>query len=60
MTYECGIRFLTDYLDGDVYFKIAYPDHNLVRARNQFKLVYEIEQHLDEMNAEVERIYANI
>lgn len=57
MTYECGIRFLTDYLDGDVYFKIAYPDHNLVRARNQFKLVYEIEQHLDEMNEIVDRIY---
>ena len=57
MTFECGIRFLTDYLDGDVYFKIAYPDHNLVRAKNQFKLVYEIEQHLDEMNEIVDRIY---
>ena len=57
MTYECGIRFLADYLDGDVYFKISYDDHNLVRARNQFKLVEEMEKHMDEMNEIVDRIY---
>lgn len=57
MTFECGVRFLADYLDGDVYFKIGYDDHNLVRARNQFKLVTEIENHLDEMNEIVSRIY---
>ncbi len=57
MTFECGIRFLTDYLDGDVYFKTSCDDHNLVRARNQFKLVAEIEAHLDEMNEIVDRIY---
>ena len=57
MTYECGIRFLTDYLDGDVYFKTAYHEHNLVRARNQFRLVSEIEKNLDAMNDIVERIY---
>ena len=57
MTLECGIRFLTDYLDGDVYFRTHYPEHNLVRARNQFKLVYEIEQHMDEMNEIVMNIY---
>ena len=57
MTYECGIRFLADYLDGDVYFKIRYDDHNLVRARNQFKLVEEMEKHMDEMNEIVDRIY---
>lgn len=57
MTLECGIRFLTDYLDGDVYFKIDYPEHNLVRARNQFKLVYEIEKHIDEMEEIVMNIY---
>lgn len=34
MAYECGIRFLTDYLNGDTYFKTTYPEHNLVRARN--------------------------
>lgn len=39
MTYEVGIRFLADYIDGDVYFKTAYPTHNLDRARNQLTLV---------------------
>lgn len=43
MTFEVGIRFLADYLNGDVYFKTSYPEHNLVRARNQFKLVEEME-----------------
>ena len=57
MTYECGVRFLTDYLDGDVYFRTEYPGHNLVRARNQFKLVEEIENNLDKMNRIVEEIY---
>lgn len=42
MTYECGIRFLTDYLNGDTYFKIHREKHNLERARNQFKLVADI------------------
>lgn len=50
MTFECGVRFLTDYLDGDVYFRIGYKKHNLVRARNQFAMVEEIEKHFDEMN----------
>ena len=39
MTFEVGIRFLADYLNGDVYFKTKYPQHNLDRARNQFHLV---------------------
>ena len=43
MAYECGMRFLTDYLNGDVYFKINYPTHNLDRCRSQFKLAYDIE-----------------
>lgn len=51
MTFECGMRFLTDYLDGDVYFRTAYEGHNLVRARNQFALVADMEKHMDEMNA---------
>ena len=42
MTYECGIRFLADYLNGDTYFKIHREHHNLDRARNQFKLVADI------------------
>ncbi len=57
MTFECGMRFLTDYLDGDTYFRTTYENHNLVRARNQFKLVAEIENHLDEMNEIVMNIY---
>lgn len=43
MTYECGSRFLTDYLEGDTYFKTAYPEHNLVRARTQLRLLEEME-----------------
>lgn len=49
ITLECGIRFLTDYLDGDEYFKTAYPEHNLVRCRTQFKLVERMEEMSDEM-----------
>lgn len=51
MTFECGMRFLTDYLNGDKYFRIAYPDHNLVRARNQFKLVEDMEANMEKMQA---------
>jgi hypothetical protein len=51
MTFECGIRFLTDYLEGDVYFRTTHPEHNIIRARNQFKLVADMEAHMDEMNA---------
>jgi len=43
MTYECGVRFLTDYLSGDTYFHTRSPDHNLVRARAQFALVRDME-----------------
>jgi hypothetical protein len=50
ITLECGMRFLTDYLNGDTYFKTSYPEHNLVRAKNQFKLVSDMELHMDEMN----------
>ena len=51
LTYETGIRFLSDYLDGDVYFRTEYPEHNIDRARNQFKLVADMEKKMDEMNA---------
>ena len=53
MTLECGIRFLTDYLDGDNYFHTAYADHNLDRCRTQFKLVRDMEQQFDQMAAVV-------
>lgn len=50
LTYECGIRFLTDYLNGDTYFKIHREHHNLDRARNQLKLVWDISTKEEEMN----------
>lgn len=49
MTYECGIRFLTDYLDGDVYFRHTREKQNVDRTRTQFKLVSDMESRLDEM-----------
>lgn len=49
MTYECGIRFLTDYLQGDKYFKIHRESHNLDRCRTQFKLVADMEKKWDSM-----------
>lgn len=49
MTYECGMRFLTDYLEGDHYFKIHREAHNLDRARTQFKLVKDMEEKWDTM-----------
>ncbi len=51
MTLECGIRFLTDYLDGDHYFHISHPRQNLDRARTQFKLVQDMEAQFDAMGA---------
>lgn len=55
MTLECGIRFLTDYLEGDTYFKTAYPEHNLIRARTQFRLVDEMEQQFERMKEIVKK-----
>ena len=51
MTLECGMRFLTDYLVGDTYFRIHRECQNLDRARTQFKLVADMEAHWDDMNA---------
>ena len=53
MTLECGIRFLTDYLDGDHYFHIHYPRQNLDRTRTQFKLVKDMEAQFEQMAAVV-------
>lgn len=55
MTYECGIRFLADYLNGDTYFKVHREHHNLDRARTQFKLVKDIESKFDDMKKIVEK-----
>ena len=60
MTLECGMRFLTDYLQGDTYFKTAYPEHNLVRARTQFRLVEEMEQQFDKMIEIAEKYYRGL
>ncbi len=56
LTMECGIRFLTDYLMGDVYFATKYKEHNLIRCRTQFKLAFEIYEALDELKCLVKRI----
>ena len=56
MTLECGIRFLTDYLDGDHYFHIHYPEQNLDRCRTQFKLVADMEAQWEQMHEIVKEI----
>lgn len=50
MTYECGMRFLADHLNGDIYFRIKRDGHNLDRARTQFKLISDMEKALPKMN----------
>ena len=49
MTLECGMRFLGDHLNGDVYFSIHRPGHNLDRARTQIRLALEMEQNIEKM-----------
>ncbi len=57
MTLELAVRFLKDYLDGDLYFsKIAYPEHNLVRARSQIALVKDMEKKWTQMNLIVAKV----
>ena len=56
MTMECGIRFLKDFLDGDLYFKTAYRDHNLVRCRTQLALAADMEIKWEDM----QRIVADV
>ena len=60
MTLEVGLRFLKDYIDGDLYFKTAYPEHNLVRARTQLKLVADMEEKMDEMHRIVAKVRASV
>jgi hypothetical protein len=57
MTYECGMRFLADYLQGDIYFKVERPGQNLDRARTQFKLISDMEEKWDTM-AEIVKKYS--
>lgn len=56
MPFIIGLRFLTDYIDGDNYFKTNYPDHNLVRARTQFRLIESAEEQFSRMEDIVQRI----
>lgn len=56
MTYELVVRFLDDYLAGDVYFKTKYPEHNLVRAKNQLKICQDIDLKMNDMNRIVKDI----
>ena len=56
MTLECGMRFLTDYLSGDTYFRTAYPEHNLVRARTQIKLARRMTEEFDTMKQIIQTI----
>ncbi len=60
ITFEIGLRFLTDYLNGDVYFKTHSDDHNLVRCRTQFKLVQSQMEQADEMEAALQEILAEL
>lgn len=60
MTLECGVRFLTDYLEGDRYFKIHKENHNLIRAKNQFKFVAEMEKQSDTMEEIVDMLLEHL
>jgi Ser/Thr protein kinase RdoA (MazF antagonist) len=55
LTLEQAIRFLTDYLQGDQYYKISYPEHNLTRTRTQLKMVNEINRNFDSMERIVQK-----
>ena len=59
ITLECGVRFLTDYLRGDEYFKTEYPGHNLIRSKCQLKLATEMLVKKDEMKKIIEEIINN-
>ena len=59
LTAELATRFLADYLDGDLYFNIRRPDHNLVRARCQIALAKDMLKHMDKMEAIVEQCVRN-
>jgi aminoglycoside phosphotransferase (APT) family kinase protein len=56
ITFEQGIRFLTDYLNGDVYYKVHRPEQNLDRARTQFKLIASMEQQEETMHALIDKL----
>jgi hypothetical protein len=56
ITYEQAIRFLGDYLNGDIYYKTHYPDHNLVRARTQIKMIEDMERKQGQMETIIKNL----
>ncbi len=56
LTYMQAVRFLTDYINGDTYYKVAHPEHNLQRTDAQMKLLQSIDCHLDEMNTYINEL----
>ncbi len=60
LTYETGLRFLADYLDGDIYFKTHFENQNLYRARTQFKLVEDMENKKDEIQKIFDEVYEQV
>ena len=60
MTLEVGLRFLKDYIDGDLYFKTSYPEHNLIRARTQIALVADMQRKWEEMHRIVAEIASQV
>ena len=59
MTFIIGLRFLTDFIQGDNYYKIKYNNHNLIRARAQFKLLESMEKNFDSMKESIEQKIGN-
>jgi hypothetical protein len=59
-TYLHVLRFLTDYFEGDIYYKIHYPQHNLVRARNQFTLLKSMESKFDRMQQIISKLSRDV
>lgn len=60
MTLEVAVRFLKDYIDGDLYFKISYPEHNLIRARTQIRLAQDMQAKMKEMQRIVAEVAAAV
>lgn len=60
LTYELALRFLTDYINGDTYFKVKYKTHNKDRFMNQFLLLKDIEKKAAEIDAYVEQLYRDV
>ena len=56
MTIECGMRFLEDYLKGNVYFHVEYEEHNLVRAKTQIALAQDVLNNLPKLNSAISQI----